>query len=214
MCLEQVGVAHKDVSEKNVSGVSVSTWPPARRRVCVNWLSSRYLLTLRHPDFLSLLHEICHAEVAAWRIIIHICGQGNIKPNIKREINDRIRKNTFKHINTNIYWLYIFYYHLLQQYNNVYKISFYLLIKWPESAQVHIKTVADIARDRLRRLWAVTASLGGCSGWHLELTEVCAMTLSWLLSCTAPSVGSRLLIQSDKSFGHVNRLQLNCFLLE
>ena len=33
---EQIGVAHKDVSEKNVSGVSVSTWPPARRRVCVN----------------------------------------------------------------------------------------------------------------------------------------------------------------------------------
>ena len=32
MCLEQIGVAHKDVSEKNVSGVSVSTWPPARRR--------------------------------------------------------------------------------------------------------------------------------------------------------------------------------------
>ena len=92
-CFTSKLVSHIKMCQRRMCPVSVC--PPGHQLgggVCVNWLSSRYLqhlLTLRHPDFLSLLHEICHAEVAAWRIIIHICGQGNIRPNIQREINDR-----------------------------------------------------------------------------------------------------------------------------
>ena len=113
-CVTSKLVSHIKMCQRRMCPVSLC--PPDHQLgggVCVNWLNSRYLLTIRHPDFLSLLHEICHAEVAAWRIIIHICGQGNIKPKIKREINYR-KEHLFKHINTNIYWLYIFYCHLLQ----------------------------------------------------------------------------------------------------